>query len=48
MHFWILSGIQFPFIDSLNQMDYSNKLSSHYFKKSLIIRKLQEVWGSGS
>jgi len=33
-----------PFIDSLNQMDYSYKLSSYYFKKSLVIRKLQEVW----
>ena len=38
----------FPFIDSINQMDYSDKLSSCYFKKSLIIRELQEVWGSGS
>ncbi len=31
-----------PLIDSENQMDYSSKLSSYYFKKSLIIRKLQE------
>ena len=31
-----------PFIDSKNQMDYTTKLGSYYFKKSLIIRKLHE------
>jgi hypothetical protein len=31
-----------PLIDSENQMDYTTKLSFHYLKKSLFIRKLHE------
>jgi hypothetical protein len=31
-----------PLIDSKNQMDYTTKLGSYYFKKSLFIRKLHE------